>query len=242
MKLGKRLSQIESMVQDGYEHIWDCCCDHGLLGASLLTRKAAPHIHFVDIVPALMERLENKLKQFFPQESISETNSTSSQWHTHCQDIATLPIDRYTGKQLIIIAGIGGDLMIEIITKIYTLYPHMELDFLLCPVHHNFRLRETLIKYRCHLQREVLVEENHRFYEILLISTNPIHDSSIRSIIPVGEDIWRTESPNQQLIAHSYLEKTIAHYQRMQTRPDTDVQSIIDQYQAVRLKLIAKID
>ncbi|HSC68256.1 MAG TPA: SAM-dependent methyltransferase, partial [Cellvibrio sp.] len=57
LKLGKRLQQIELMVTANYDHIWDCCCDHGLLGAALLARKAAPHIHFVDIVPELMRKL-----------------------------------------------------------------------------------------------------------------------------------------------------------------------------------------
>lgn len=242
MKLGKRLSHIESMVQDSYDHIWDCCCDHGLLGASLLTRNAAPNIHFVDLVPTLIAELENKLNHFFPQEKILANNSVKSQWHTHCEDIAILPLDQYRGKQLLIIAGIGGDLMIDLITQIHARHPCMELDFLLCPVHHNFRLRETLIKYSCHLRSEKLVEENSRFYEVLLISTNPTQNSSIRSITPVGEDIWNTESPSQRLIAKSYLEKTIAHYQRMQTRPDTDVQSIIAKYQSALLKLLDKGD
>ena len=36
------------MIPDGYDHIWDCCCGHGLLGMTLLARHAAEHIHFVE--------------------------------------------------------------------------------------------------------------------------------------------------------------------------------------------------
>jgi len=52
------------MVKSQYDH---CCCDHGLLGAALLAQQAAPHIHFVDVVPELMQQLENKLTRFFPK-------------------------------------------------------------------------------------------------------------------------------------------------------------------------------
>ncbi len=49
MKLGNRLKQLYSKVTAEYEHIQECCCDHGLLGASFLERQAAMQtIHFVD--------------------------------------------------------------------------------------------------------------------------------------------------------------------------------------------------
>ena len=57
------------MVKDDYYHIWDCCCDHGFLGASLLSNQKAKNIHFVDIVPELMSDIENKLQQFYSKSS-----------------------------------------------------------------------------------------------------------------------------------------------------------------------------
>ena len=38
LKLGNRLRQLERMIDQRYSQIWDCCCDHGLLGMSLLQR------------------------------------------------------------------------------------------------------------------------------------------------------------------------------------------------------------
>ena len=115
MKLGKRLTQIAAMVEDDYQHIWDCCCDHGLLGATLLKRNSAPNIHFVDIVPTLMAQLEAKLQQFF--------SDSAHQWQTHCMDVSQLPLEQFQGKHLIIIAGVGGDLMVELVTNIHQRHP-----------------------------------------------------------------------------------------------------------------------
>ncbi|HCS64047.1 MAG TPA: SAM-dependent methyltransferase [Cellvibrio sp.] len=226
IKLGKRLQQIESMVNEPYDHIWDCCCDHGLLGAALLSRQAAAHIHFVDIVPELMCELENKLKQFYPR--IPESNS---QWQLHCMDVATLPLTEFGGKHLVIIAGVGGDLMSELVKAIYQKNPLVDIDFLLCPVHHQFTLRQQLIQLDFSLKTETLMIENQRFYEILLVSTdNNLH----AKIDPIGSLIWQSKTSEQAKIATDYLKKTLAHYHRMQLSRHADVQHIIDAYSNLR--------
>lgn len=235
MRLGKRLKQIESMVGAGYTHIWDCCCDHGLLGASLLSRQAAPHIHFVDIVPELMHELKNKLQRLFPADALTADKGVNSQWHIHCLDVALLPLDQAGGKQLAIIAGVGGDLMTDFIAAICKRHPTLAIDFLLCPVHHNFTLRQQLIKHGFDLQREVLIEENQRFYEILLVTRNPHRKAPYCPVNPVGDQLWHCVDAEQITIAHQYLQKTIAHYQRMQLRPNVDVQHIVDAYNAVKV-------
>ena len=109
LKLSKRLQQIEKMATQQYEHIWDCCCDHGLLGFALLSSQTDSTIHFVDIVPELMAEVENKLERFCP----------SLPWKAHCLDVAKLPLTQYQGKHLVIIAGVGGDLMKQFIEAIY---------------------------------------------------------------------------------------------------------------------------
>ncbi len=226
LKLSKRLQAIEQMVTSQYDHIWDCCCDHGLLGSALLSRPEENTVHFVDIVPQLMAELENKLQRFYP----------NSMWKTHCLDVANLPLAHYQGKHLIIIAGIGGDLMIEFIEAIHNKYSNLEIDFILCPVHHQFSLRQTLIDLDFSLQNEVLIEENRRFYEILLLAM--AKDES-KKINPVGEIMWQSTSRQQSEIATRYLTKTLAHFQRIQQGfrqgKTNDVQHIIEAYRAVTL-------
>jgi tRNA (adenine22-N1)-methyltransferase len=237
VRLGKRLKQIESMVTEGYDHIWDCCCDHGLLGAALLNRQAAKHIHFVDIVPALMQQLEARLLRFFPKQEQARTAlATETQWQIHCMDVGTLPLHNFPGSHLVIIAGVGGDLMVEFIQQIHQRNLHTNqnrrIDFLLCPVHHQFALRQQLIAYDFRLLNEVLASENKRFYEILLVSTNA--QAELPRISPTGNQLWQADTPEQTAITQAYLASTLAHYQRMQLNPEVNVQHIIDAYSAIK--------
>ena len=227
LKLGKRLKQIESMVTAQYDHIWDCCCDHGLLGAALLAGNAAPNIHFVDIVPELMRELENKLHRFHPKNA-----ELHSHWQTHCIDVTALPLQKFSGKHLVIIAGVGGDLMTELVRAIYQKNPACDIDFLLCPVQHQFTLRQQLIQLDFSLITETLIAENQRFYEILLVSMAKNSGSKIN---PVGSLIWRSNTPQQEKIAADYLQKTLAHYKRVQLSRKTEVQHIIDAYSTIAI-------
>lgn len=225
LKLNKRLKQIEQMVTPGYSHIWDCCCDHGFLGAALLSRQAAMNIHFVDIVPELMDKLEIKLHQFY--------SGSDSIWKTHCLDVAALPLDQYEGKHLIIIAGVGGDLMNVFIQAIHQKYPHLTIDFLLCPVHHQFTLRQQLIKLDFSLKHEILIEENKRFYEILFVSSKI--DINKRVSL-VGNDIWKASSTQQIEAVKAYLHKTLQHYQRIQKGKGSEVDHILDAYRTIQFE------
>lgn len=227
MKLGKRLQKIEALVAAEYDHIWDCCCDHGLLGAALLARQAAPTIHFVDLVPELMRKLETKLVQFFPNSALKNAN-----WQLHCKDVSALPLHAFNGKHLVMIAGVGGDLMTEFVAAIYQQNPTAEIDFLLCPVHHQYTLRQQLIQLNFSLKTEALVLEKQRYYEILLVSTiNNPH----AAINPVGSLIWQTSNVEESTLAAEYLRKTLAHYKRMELGSNAKVRHIIDAYSAVSI-------
>lgn len=232
LKLSKRLKTIEQMVthiDTRYSHIWDCCCDHGFLGAALLAQKVAKKIHFVDIVPELIAALEHKLITFYPSQVDSKYR-----WQTHCIDVANLPLAEHAGRHLIIIAGVGGDLMNQFIEAIFTQNKHLNFDLLLCPVHHQFSLRQTLIALDFSLIAEALVEENKRFYEIIYVS---LANTENKKVSPVGDDMWRADSEQQTKIAKQYLDKTLKHYQRMLKSDDNNnkVQNIIDAYKKVSL-------
>lgn len=237
LKLGKRLQQIESLVTETYDHIWDCCCDHGLLGAALLARKNNTDqgmIHFVDIVPALMDELHQKLSQFYPLDK----STTHAQWKTHCLDVKQLPLSQYPGKQLVIIAGVGGDLTREFVVAICNAFPQQDIDFLLCPVHHQYTLRSQLIKLKMKLKQECLIEENKRFYEIMLVSTNNQHDTNkeLEDIHLTGQAIWQSQNQLQHKVVQNYLTKTLKHYQRMQLSGAEHAAKILEDYQRINLK------
>ena len=230
MKLSKRLQQIADLVSPEYNHIWDCCCDHGLLGTALLARGAAEHIHFVDIRPPLVSAVAARLQRFQPQEPLSSHPHT---WHTHCMDVAALPLDRYQGRQLIIIAGVGGDLTTRFVQALHEAHSSVALDFLLCPVHQEFTLRQQLIASGFGLKAERLMRDNGRFYEILLVSSRPHAAAEFQTISPAGSDIWHANTPEQAVIAQEYLAKTLRHYQKIQYGKRDDVRHILNTYRRV---------
>ena len=226
MKLSKRLTHIKQMITSEYTHIWDCCCDHGFLGASLLTNQAAKNIHFVDIVPELITKVEGKLQQFYP--------NSPSNWLTHCINVEELPLHKYKGKHLIIIAGVGGDLITQFITSIHQQHPNVVIDFILCPVHHQYTLREKLIELKFSLKDEALIEDNKRFYEIIYVASNSDNATGIHS---TGDKIWQSTTTKQANVVKQYLAKTLDHYGRIKQGNTNNVDHIIAAYNLIKLKL-----
>ncbi|PMH02512.1 tRNA (adenine(22)-N(1))-methyltransferase [Vibrio splendidus] len=240
MKLSNRLQTLHSLVSNDYQHIWDCCCDHGFLGVQLLSDNKAPQIHFVDIVPSLMNELEDKLTRYFPQDN-SDQQTVTSQWQVYCMDVAAIPLQKHTGKHLVIIAGVGGDLTQKLVDDIHRQHPDKDIDFLLCPVHQQFELRSHLKALKFGLIEEVLIEENRRYYEILLVSNNQGEaekNQAVSDISNVGDKIWTPSCDEQVKVSQQYKAKTLQHYLRIhqgqekQGKP-SEVKHIIDAYQAI---------
>ncbi|WP_019615146.1 tRNA (adenine(22)-N(1))-methyltransferase [Psychromonas ossibalaenae] len=221
MKLSLRLQQIDSMVNREYDHIWDCCCDHGFLGINLLQRRAAKTVHFVDIVPDLLKQIEDRLNSDFAKKLQLNT------WHAHCVDAAALPVDLYSNeplkdKHLVIIAGVGGELLIELMLSLLERFSDYQVEFLLCPVHHNYKVRQFLIEQKLGLINESLICDNKRYYEVLHVAVDaPLPVSNVGSIM------WDFNNKNHI----NYLDKTIQHYQRIAKSPVNNTQTVIEQYQ-----------
>ena len=233
-KISSRLQKIDSIISTNYQSIWDCCCDHGLLGLTLLKRKAASTIHFVDIVPSLTSQLESLLQKHFSTEDFVQ------RWQVHCTDVIKIPLTPQD-KQLVIIAGVGGELIIQFIESLINKFhemsftkPTIEVEFILCAVHYNYQVRQTLIKNNCSLLGEYIVTENKRFYEIIhvkkqfsvLVNT----PDSLNEISSTGHTMWDLSITSHQ----QYLSETISHYQRMLLSANNNEQiainHIIEQY------------
>ena len=135
--------------------------------------------------------------------------------------------------------------MAQLVSDITLANPHIEIDFLLCPVHHLYTLRQQLIELNMMLKEELLVKENKRIYEVLLLSSKPAHIVDCENkLSPVGNAIWQAKSSDQQQrlielqIAEEYLTKTRKHYQRMQYGDnDPKVQTILQAYQDITIKM-----
>jgi tRNA (adenine22-N1)-methyltransferase len=235
--ISQRLQKIDNMVSTHYQSIWDCCCDHGLLGLTLLKRQTADTVHFVDIVPSLTTHLESLLQKHFSADDYIQA------WQVHCIDVAKLPL-AIQDKQLVIIAGVGGELLISFIESIITNFqqnslvpPTSEIEFIVCPVHYNYPVRQTLIAHNFILLDECIVTENKRCYEIIHVKkqfgASADIDNTLNKISPTGDKMWDLSIKSHQ----QYLAKTIGHYKRMllaaKDNEKQTINRIIEQYSSL---------
>jgi len=232
-RLSKRLQALSDLVTSHYDHIWDCCCDHGYLGMSLMYRNAGSMIHFVDTEAHLVSSLNDTLKE--PEFSLA--GGRVSAWRSHCLDAAKLPIRDFPGSHLIIISGVGGDLVAHIVTQLCEQYPNAGLSFLLCPIRQNYELRAALRASGHELAKEILVEENGLVYELLLTSCPNSNSENTGPIREVGEQIWVTSNQEDYDTANLYLSQKRSHYQRKARSGNPEDQSILNAYKTIEVRL-----
>ena len=212
VKLGKRLSQLENMLDQFYSVIWDCCCDHGLLGMSLLQKKLADKVVFVDILAHQMALLEKDLQGRFP--------SASYQWQVICQDILKLEVPQVE-SQLFIIAGVGGDKAVKFINSLCSAMNGLPFDLLVCSVQGNYPVREALIRQGFYLKQEQIIFENKRFYEAIYVTQNT---GSV--ITATGNSMWDWSNPDHQ----NYWQKIFPHFRKKALADPQRFSSIFDEY------------
>lgn len=213
MKINKRLAALSEMVSSPYDIVWDCCCDHGLLGMKILAECDVKQVNFIDIVPEIMHTLAAKMTAHadkFPE---------TAKWNVICNDVSTLDLsisNNYSGKseqqspkqspkQLVIISGVGGDLMIEMVKALVSRHADIDIDYLLCPVQHTYKVRKALIDLRFKLKQERLIIDNHRGYELFLVNQNEGVDIAL-----TGDSMWENNEAHRR-----YLSNLIVHYDRI---------------------------
>jgi tRNA (adenine22-N1)-methyltransferase len=215
VKLGRRLRRLDTMLEQPYSIIWDCCCDHGLLGMSLLQRKLAGKVVFVDILSPQMALLEQDLQGRFPPDEFN--------WQVICQDLKDLEVPEVE-SQLFIIAGVGGNKTIQFIESLCAAMPGLPFDLLLCSVHGNYAVRQALIEHGFGLKQEQIILENNRFYEAIYVSQN-----STQPIVATGGSMWdRLNLDHQQ-----YWQKTLAHYRKKAAADPAVFASIVADYESL---------
>lgn len=219
MKLAPRLQQIDQLVNRHYSSIWDCCCDHGLLGMQLLKRDVADRVHFVDVAESITDVLLSKLA------TLTEQGSLPKHWQVHCQDVAQLVLpeaaEEADAPHLVIIAGVGGDLLVELVRGIVEINLGKAVEFILCPVYHVYYVRQSLREMGFGLLKETLVTDNKRGYEILHVSL------TAETVLTAVGAMWDL-TDNEHC---AYLQQLLSHYQRIARNPQQSVDPIIQQYQ-----------
>lgn len=216
LKSGSRLGQLATIVEPSYAVIWDCCCDHGLLGMSLLRDQCAGEVIFVDVLENHMANLAATLADSFPQDQYS--------WQVRCEDLKKIVVPAID-SQLFIIAGVGPHQTIEFINSLCASAPDTEFDLLICSVHGSYSVREALIKQGYGLKNERIIFENNRFYEAIYVSK-----SVNKAIVDTGSQMWDWSDS----VHRDYWHRIVGHYRQKSKADPLHFQPIIERYEALQ--------
>lgn len=158
-KFSNRIKSLSKLVlEHDYDCIYDTCCDHGKIGMALLEQKVtAKELVFVDIVAGIISQLELNIADI-PNQDINLKTQTIS--------ITEL---KFSKKDLVIIAGVGADLILDAI-RTHRKSGSTPKHYLLSSHTKHFMCRSALKEMGFKLVREILVEEAGIFYDHLLIS------------------------------------------------------------------------
>ena len=206
-----------------YDYIWDLCCDHGFLGQAFLHRFETgnkPHIVFVDQHKHITEPLKDSLRRFSAERFTVLSN-----------DARRIQLQG-NNRHLLIIAGVGGELCIEIIKCIQSQHSNLSIDFLICPTNSMFFVRQQLQSLPLKLCSELIIKEGKWFYQLLLLKEDDELKPS-NKISCVG-NMWDKKNTEHLL----YLQRLIQHYQnKVKSQPSAE--EALEAYQALYTKLVS---
>ncbi|RDH85918.1 MAG: hypothetical protein DIZ80_00125 [endosymbiont of Galathealinum brachiosum] len=193
-RLGPRLNTILEFItrvqQDKpYPCIWDCCCDHGYLGIKILSENLCEKLVFVDQLPHLIEQLSNRLTPFCTD------NDKIGNYELITADAGDLCFDAQQ-RHLVILAGVGGETSVEIVTGIEQNHPDVQVDYIFCPSASHNALREYLAINDFGLMFETLTCEKQRYYEIMYVKGKSAKDELPR--VTLTCTLWEEDNEDHQ--------------------------------------------
>jgi len=192
--IGSRLNAILELVTDvqskaPYPCIWDCCCDHGYLGIKILSHDLCEKLVFVDQLPHIIEQLSDKITPY-----------GTGKHELISADAGDLVFDSQK-RHLVILAGVGAECIIDIVSKIESNHPDVQIDYIFCPSSRHNVLREYLSGKSMGLLFEQIVCEKKRCYEIIYVQ-GKTEENKLPSV-SLSCDLWDMNNIDHQL----YLNK-----------------------------------
>ncbi|NRB41956.1 MAG: tRNA (adenine(22)-N(1))-methyltransferase TrmK [Pseudomonadales bacterium] len=172
--LGPRLTAISQHInicidnivnQPRDLHLWDCCCDHGFLGRSFLSQPSLHTVHFVDRISSIMQQLDTKLAA-----DCLPDQQARAQTHIGCAADITLDTQ---AQHIVVLAGIGGNTLIELLDGIYQRHnaSEQQIIFALCPNYHCYDVRRYLQQQYFELISEAYIQDRNKSHEIMLVGS-----------------------------------------------------------------------
>ena len=154
LKIGERLSKIVDLCPNNSKVVADIGCDHGFVSAELILENKAKQV----IATEVSEKCIMKAVKL-----ADEINITPFLSFRIGDGFA--PITKYDKIDFCVIAGLGGLEIIEILKK----RPKGLYNFVLQPMNKVYELRKYLVKNRFHIDIDVMVYENGKYYNIIRV-------------------------------------------------------------------------
>lgn len=135
------------------------------------------------------------------------------------------------GRHLVIIAGVGGRALIEMLQSLQQRYAAnatsttSPLRFIVCATNYIYDLREYLVGNAYQLIGEEIVSDRGREYEVIEVelSQTPV----TQSVSLIGA-MWQSDNPQHQ----QYQQRLLGHYHRQAIQRDSPrLQRIITAYE-----------
>lgn len=165
-KLTPRMQLIYDHLIPG-EPVWDLCCDHGYMGLNAYESGLFPEVSFVDQVAPIVQRLEQRFKQYY-------LNSKSS---------VTVRFFSLPGEELpteikgtLVIAGVGAHTIFKIVQALHGRSFLQASKMIFVPQKDDEKLLELLqaeenMGYR-YCNEHYMVLERGRVRKLLIFSRN----------------------------------------------------------------------
>lgn len=184
MEISKRLSTIASLASEPI--IADIGCDHGLVCIDAILKGKVKKAYACDLREGPLAQAQANIQSFHLEHQI-ETHLESG--------IHNLPQD----TEQIIIAGMGGKLIIDILQA--DPIPASVRSLILCPHKDASDLRAYLLDHHWQIVKEQVVHDGH-FYPILIVERNnpsaPIENSEENLLL--GFHVLDNEDYRQYLV------------------------------------------
>lgn len=190
MKLSHRLETIASFVRQGSK-IADIGTDHGYIPIYLIEKGQIPSALAMDIGKGPLERAKAHIKEHGLEQRIETRLSDGLQM--------LLPGEVET----VIIAGMGGELLIHIMEQGTHMWDSVR-QWILSPQSDINRVRHFLISRGFSIQRETMVKEDGKYYTVMEILKDGVPmDWDEERYFQYGKYLIQEKHP----VLEEYLEK-----------------------------------
>ncbi len=203
IKLSKRMQAVVGMVKE--QSVADIGCDHAFVSIYLMKSGICHKVIAMDVKKGPIDIANNNVKAHNLQENISVRLSDGFE---------NLQVGE---AQCAIIAGMGGNLMIDIL-RAGSVHTQEGIKLVLQPQSDIERVREYLVQIGYYIEAEDMLVEDGKFYTIMrAIPVNSSKNNELQEISTTYNKYELAFGPcllkNKQMVLRQYLDKILSKNQ-----------------------------